>query len=161
MAGSQWRNLGLVLRRACRQATVGVVVAFGALFSILFTSAWPFAGAMAVVIIYALAKLQDEGFIREAVREAGDRRRRADLEHRTFRIEELDVDSRVKMKSIVKLQSEIAEDVANSPVDEVAVGLVETVQQTEGMVDRGLQMSQKRCELLKLWSKRVSYWSVS
>jgi len=147
MSDSRRRNLFLVIRRALRQPFAIGVLALGAVLSLGIPSLIPIAGAAAVVAVYAALKLQDMSFIRAALREAGEREREADLTSRTFRIEELDVDSRLRMKTIVKLQNEIAEDVANSPVDEVAAGLADTVEQSEHIVDRGLAMAQKRREL--------------
>lgn len=147
MPDSQWRNFALVLRRVLRQPLAIGVLSLGSLWSLVTLHPSGVLVALVVVVVYAGIKLQDESFIREAIREAMGRRRRSDMMSRTFRIEELDVDSRVKMKTIVKLQSEIAEEVTNSPVDEVAVGLADTVDQTEQIADRGLAVAQKRREL--------------
>ena len=147
MSESRRRNLWVVIRRALRQPFAVGVLALGAVLSLGYMSPIPIAGAAVIAGIYAALKLQDTSFIRAALREAGEREREADLTSRTFRIEELDVDSRLRMKAIVRLQNDIAEDVANSPVDEVAVGLVDTVEQTEHVLDRGLAMAQKRREL--------------
>ena len=147
MSESRRRKLVAIIRRALRQPFALGVLVLGAVFSVGYVSLIPIAGAVAVTAVYAALKLQDTSFIRAALREASERERESDLTSRTFRIEELDVDSRLRMKAIVRLQNEIAEDVANSPVDEVAVGLVDTVEQTEHVVDRGLAMAQKRREL--------------
>ncbi|MCX8053277.1 MAG: hypothetical protein N3B12_05675 [Armatimonadetes bacterium] len=147
MSGSSRRNLLAVVKRALRQPfSVGVLV-LGAIFSIGYFSLIPVVGGVLIAAAYTIWKLQDAEFIRAAIREAGEREREAELMSRTFRIEELDVDSRVRMKAIVRLQNEIAEDVANSPVDEVAVGLADTVEQTEQVLERALAMAQKRRDL--------------
>ncbi len=147
MSDSTRRKLFAVVKRVLKQPLSLVAITVGGLWSLAVSSGLPLLIALALVAVYAAVKLQDAEFIREALREAGEREREADLMSRTFRIEELDVDSRVRMKAIVRLQNEIAEDVVNSPVDEVAVGLADTVEQTAGMVDRGLAMAQKRREL--------------
>lgn len=147
------RNLITVLRRVMRTPFALGTMLLGLLWMALFQgSALGFAGLGAsalAVAVYTLGRLQDESFIRTAIHEAGERNRKAAAERREFRIEELDVDSRVRMKSIVRLANEIAEDVVNSPVDEVAVGLADTVNRAEALVDRGLSLAQRRRELLR------------
>ena len=129
----------------------------GILWALLLHNSWlgglGLGAAVAAVVAYILIKLQDESFIREALREAREQERRSNALKREFRIEELGVESRVKMKSIVKLQNEIAEDVVNSPIDEVAVGLADTVAQTEHLTERGLAMAQKRRDLQRYLNK--------
>jgi hypothetical protein len=147
------RNLFAVVRRALRQPFSIVVLGVGALLSLAVQNGLPLAAALIAVAVYAAIKLQDTSFIRAAFRERQDERRKSDLMSRTFRIEELEVESRVKLKTIVKLQSEIAEDIANSPVDEVAAGLAETAGQTEQIVDRALEMAQKRRALQRYLTK--------
>jgi len=117
------------------------------------SSAWPLATSIAIIVAYIIVKLRDERFIRAAIREDHVSHIRDDRLSRTFSIEELDVESRVKMKSIVKLQAEIADDVTNSPVDEVAAGLTDTVDQTDNIVERALEMARKRRELMRYLSK--------
>lgn len=153
MPDSTLRNLGLVVRRALRQPFSLAVLVLGAIVALTMTSGLPLAAAVALVAGYVVLKLRDEQFIRTAVREDHATHVRDDRMNRTFRIEELDVESRVKMKSIVKLQGEIAEDVANSPVDEVAAGLTDTVDQTDAIVERGLEMSRKRRDLIRYLSR--------
>jgi len=147
MSGSTGRNLWTVIRRVLRQPLSAGVLVLGAVFSLGYVSLVPLAGAVVLTVLYAAWKLRDESFIRAALREAAEREREARRADRTFRIEALDVDSRVRIKAIVRLQSEIAEDVADSPVDEVAVGLADTVEQTEQVLERGLTMAEKRREL--------------
>lgn len=149
MPDSTGRHFLQVVRRVARQPFTLAVVIVGGLWSLVSLSALPLAGAVAAVVVYAAVKLRNESFIREALRESEDSRARAGRRDRMFRIEELDVESRVRMKTIVKLQAEIHDDVVNSPVDEVAAGLCDTVEETERVVDRGLTMSQKRSELLR------------
>ena len=153
MPDSKWRNFALVVRRALRQPFSVLALGAGLLTTLVTLDGWPFAVSVAAVLVYAAVKLRDEGFIRAALDEAREGRLRSERRNRTFRIEELDIESRVKMKAIVKLQKEIAEDVANSPVDEVAAGLADTVEQTERVVDRALAMAQKRRELERFLMK--------
>lgn len=153
MPESTWRNFGLVVRRALRQPFSVITLSAGLVLALGTTHGLPILIALAAVLVYSGVKLRDERFIRAAIDEDHERSLRAERRNRTFRIEELDVESRVRMKSIVKLQKEIAEDVRNSPVDEVAVGLSDTVEQTERLVDRGLAMSQKRRDLMRYLSK--------
>lgn len=153
MSEARRRNLITVLRRVIRTPFALGTLLLGLLWITLFQdSALGLAGLGAsflAVAVYALGRLQDESFIRAAIREAAERDRRAEASRREFRIEELDVDSRVRMKSIVRLANEIAEDIVNSPVDEVAVGLTDTVNRAEALVDRGLAIAQRRRELLR------------
>jgi len=152
MRDSQWRNFIAVVRRALRMPFSVVTLTMSLLWALALHNTAGlavFGAGAAVVAVYALAKLRSESFIRDSLQEAKGRRRDSDRMNRTFRIEELDVESRVRMKSIIKLQSEIAEDVTNSPVDEVAAGLSDTVAQTEAIIERGMAMAQKRRELLR------------
>ncbi len=147
MPRNTWRNFQLVVRRALRQPfSIGVLVA-GLGLSALTLWGWPALAAVVVEIVYIAIKLRDDQFIRDSIAENRESQLRADRRDRMFRIEELDVESRVRMKSIVKLQKEISEDIVNSPVDEVTSGLADTVERTEEIVDRGLAMAQKRREL--------------
>lgn len=150
MPGSSWQNLGLVLRRVVRTPLAVGLFTVGALFALLTRDGigiGVLAAAIVLVAIYAAAKLRDETFIRAAIGEARERSRSSSLMDRTFRIEKLDVESRLKMKAIVKLQSEIAADIAGSPVDAVAAGLGDTVEASEELVDRGMAMAQQHREL--------------
>jgi hypothetical protein len=150
MPDSQWSKWKLVVKRALETPVSIAMLAIGAIWAVATqdtTGVLVLIGALAATGVYVSLKLRDEAFIRRVLREAGERRRESDLMARTFKIEELDVDSRVRMKAIVKLQNEIAEDVANSPVDEVASGLSGTVNQTAELIERGLAMAQKRREL--------------
>jgi hypothetical protein len=156
MPGSRRQNFKAVIKRVLRAPFSVVVLSLGVLIALLNHGAPGLAilaASVGAVAAYAAIKLQDESFIRAAIREAGERQRQDDLMERTFRIEELDVESRVRMKTIVSLQSEIAEDVINSPVDEVATGLSETVEKTEAIVERGLALSRQRRELEKYLRK--------
>jgi len=153
MPEKTWRNLGLVVRRVLRQPFAITVFGAGVLLSIMIPHGLPIALAIAAILVYTGSKLRDDEFIREAIDEDRDRRLRIERRNRTFRIEELDVDSRVRMKSIVKLQGEIAEEIVNSPVDEIAIGLADTVERTEQVVDRGLSMALKRRDLQRYLAK--------
>lgn len=153
MPRNKRRNFALVIRRAVRQPFSIIVLLSGTVLSLVMLHELPIVAAVAAVAVYAAAKLLDEQFVRSAIEEDRERVLRRNRQNRTFRIEELDVESRVKMKAIAKLQKEIAEDVINSPVDEVAVGLADTVEQTEAIVERGLAMAQKRRDLLKYLNK--------
>lgn len=156
MPDSRWHNFKLVIKRVLRTPASLITLTLAALFALIHNGWLGLAvlvGAVVGVSIYTVLKLQDESFIRATLREDHERVRRDDLMDRTFRIEELDVESRVRMKGIIKLQSEIAEDVAGSPVDGEAAGLVDTVRQTDDLVERGLALSQQRRELLRYLTK--------
>ncbi|MHB9038576.1 MAG: hypothetical protein ACYC64_18145 [Armatimonadota bacterium] len=156
MSVSQWHNFGLVVKRALRMPFSIVLMSTGVLLALLMhdmLGLFIVFGCVAGAFVYAISKLQDEEFIRAAIREDAGKRHAHDTITRTFRIEELDVESRVRMKTIVKLQNEIAEDVANSPIDEHAAGLTETVEQTETLVDRALAMAQQKRELQRFLLK--------
>lgn len=153
MPDSTGHHLVQVLRRVLRQPYTLAVVFVGGMAAIILHSGVPLIGAAVLLAVYAVVKLRDEEFIRHTLREAEDARARAERQNRMFRIEELDVESRVRMKTIVKLQGEIHDDVVNSPVDEVAAGLCDTVEETEKIVDRGLAMSQKHSELTRYLNK--------
>ncbi|MCE5314661.1 MAG: hypothetical protein ABFD49_10335 [Armatimonadota bacterium] len=156
MTHSQWHNFGIVVKRALKMPFSIILISVSALFALIMhdlLGLFVLCGSMAAVAAYSLVKLQDEQFIRMAIREDADRRRAQDTIARTFRIEELDVESRVRMKTIVKLQNEIAEDVADSPIDENAAGLADTVAQTESLVDRALAMAQQNRELQRFLAK--------
>lgn len=150
MPNSQWHNFVLVVKRALKTPVSVGLLTIGALFA-LATPNWLglliFGCCVAGTLIYSLTKLHDETFIRTAIRDDISRRHSQDATARTFRIEELDVESRVRMKAIVRLQNEISEDVASSPIDERAAGLAETVEQTENLVDRALVLAQQKREL--------------
>jgi hypothetical protein len=150
MPNSQLRNFVLVVKRALKTPISIALLSIGALFA-LTTHDWLglfiLAACVAGTVVYSLSKLHDENFIRAAIRDDIARRHSHDATARTFRIEELDVESRVRMKAIVKLQNEIAEDVAGSPIDERAAGLADTVEQTENLVDRALALAQQKREL--------------
>ncbi len=154
------RNWLTVVRRAVLSPFSLSALALGLVWVVLFSGGVVgFAGLMAAataIAAYTLGKLNDESFIRAAIRESGERDRRASARERVFRIEELDVDSRVRMKAIVRLANDIAADVVNSPVDEVAVGLADTVQRTEAIADRGLALGQRRRQLLRYLSRTDS-----
>ncbi len=153
MSDTKWRNLGIVLRRVLRTPFALSALGLGVLWAMLMhNSIWGVLGlgaALAAVAAYAAAKLQDETFIREAVRESRQHERQYDSRRLEFRLEQLDVESRVRMKATLRLQQEIAEEVESSPIDEVAVGLADTVRQTEALVERGLELAQKRRDLLR------------
>jgi|GEM_PF-1547121 len=156
MPEKTWQHWFLVVRRALRAPLPLSVLVGAVLFAVAdhgFAGGLAMAAAVVFDIIYALIRLNDENFVRSALREAHEQQRRDELQKRTFRIEELDVDSRLKMKTIIKLQNEIQEDVENSPIDGVAAGLAVTVEQTQELVDRGLAMAQKRRDLLRYLSK--------
>lgn len=145
-----------MLRRALRAPLSVSLLAIGALVGLVSHDAIGLAVFVAGVVgatIYTITKLQDEAFIRAAIREDASRRHDSDVMDRMLHIEELDVDSRIKMKMIVRLQNEIAEDVANSPIDEVAAGLTDTVEQTDSLIERGLAMATKRRNLLRYLNK--------
>ncbi|MCL5105747.1 MAG: hypothetical protein M1133_16765 [Armatimonadetes bacterium] len=156
MPDSRWHNFKLVVKRVLRSPASVISLTLAVLFA-LFHQGWMglviLGGVMVGVSIYAVLKLQDESFIRTTLREEHDRERRDDLMDRTFRIEELDVESRVRMKTIVKFQSEIAEDVSNLPVDGSDVGLEDTVRQTDELVERGLSLCRQRRDLLRYLTK--------
>lgn len=147
----------LVLKRALMMPLPLSLLAGGVLWLALLRGNFlGFLGLIAGIAgaaIYTTLKLNDEEFIRASVRLAHERERRTDTMRMEFRIEELDVESRVKMKAIVRLQNEIAEDVDNSPIDAVATGMADTIKQTEDLVERSLAMSQKRRELLRYLNK--------
>jgi len=147
----------LVLKRALMMPLPISLLVGGALWlALLHGNVWGVLGLIAGIAgaaIYTTLKVQDEEFIRESIRLAHERERRTDGMRMEFRIEELDIESRVKMKTIVRLQNEIAEDVDNSPIDAVATGMADTVGQTEELVERSLAMSRKRRELLRYLSK--------
>lgn len=156
MPQSTWHNFILVAKRVLK-APLSLAVLFGGLFFALvehgLTGGLIMAGAVAVVAVYLISKLHNESYIRDTIREYHDQHRRDDLQWRIFRIEELDVESRVKMKNIVKLQNEIAEDVENSPIDEISAGLASTVDETARLADRGLEIAQKHRELQRYLNK--------
>ncbi|OFX13909.1 MAG: hypothetical protein A2Z18_07565 [Armatimonadetes bacterium RBG_16_58_9] len=151
MPHSKWRSLLVVVKRALVAPLSLGLLAYGVLWAVLLHSSplgiLGLCGAVAAVAIYVTVKLRDEQFVRDALRDALEREQRARAFRRSFHIEELEVESRIKVKAIVKLQSEIADDVVNSPIDEVAVGLADTVAQTEHLVERALEMARKRREL--------------
>mgnify|MGYP005840257199 CR=1 FL=1 len=151
MSEPTWRNFLIVVRRVLKTPLAAGLLSLGLVWALLLhNSLWGAAGlgaAIAGVALYALAKLQDEAFVRGALQDARAHDRRADAMRREFRIEELDVESRVRMKEIARLHREIAEEVQSSPIDEVAAGLANTVEQTAHLVDRGLALAQKRREL--------------
>lgn len=152
MPDRKWHNFKIVIKRVLRTPLAISLLGLGILFVLVVPNSIGFgmlSASMAAVAAYALLKLQDESFIRDALEEAREQRRRGSSLDRTFRIEELDVESRVRMKTIIRLQAEIADDVAESPVDEVACGLSDTVTRTEELVDRALAMAQQRRELLR------------
>jgi len=156
MSGSSWRNLKLALGRAARTPLAVGLLTVGVLFALLTRDGLGIlvlVGAVILVGIYASAKLRDEAFIRAAIGQAREQSRAADRMNRTFRIEELDVESRLKMKAIVKLQGEIAADIAGSTVDAVAAGLSDTAQQTDELVDRALAVAQRHRELRRYLSR--------
>lgn len=105
------------------------------------------------VAIYVVLKLQNEEFVRGVVHDEMERQRREDLQKRTFQIESLDAESRVKMKAIVKLLNEISQDVENLPASLQDIGLTDTVNQTQHIVDRALAMAQKKHDLQHYLSK--------
>ena len=147
----------MVLKRALMMPLPISLLAVGALWlALLHGNVWGFLGLIASIAgatVCTVLKLQDEKFIHESVRLAHERERHIDTNQMVFRMEELDIESRVKMKAIVRLQNEIAEDVENSPIDAVATGMADTITQTEELVERSLAMSQKRRELLRFLSK--------
>lgn len=150
MHGSKLQNFFLVVARALKHPLSLGLLGSGLLFALLMHNLLGLlilGGAAAGVVAFIIAKLRDESFIRSAVQEASARDRSAERQEREFRIEELDVDSRVRMKTIVRLQNEIAEDVERSSVNELAVGMSDTIEVTDGLVERALLMAQKRRDL--------------
>ncbi len=151
MPDLRWRNFVLVVRRALSTPLSISLLGIGVLFALVMHSVPGLAilgGTIAVVMLYALAKVHDESFMRATIQEALDHEHKTELTNRVFRIEELDPECRVKMKTIARLFSEIAEDVANSPIDAAATGLTEMVKQAESLLERGLRMAQKRRDLM-------------
>ncbi len=156
MSDSRMRDFLIVARRALRTPTAvgllgaGLVLAFGlhslAGLAILLAAILGTAG-------FCIAKLNDSEFVRSALEDAREHAADSDAMNMTFRIEELDVDSRIKMKSIIKLQHEMAEDVASSAVEQIAEELEDTLRQTRDLVERGLRLSQKRRELVRYLNK--------
>lgn len=156
MPFSQRHNLSLVVKRALKMPFSVIVLGVGALFALVMhdmPGLFIFGCSIAGVLFFVLSKLQDSDFIRAAIREDTGRRHARESESRTFRIEELDIESRVRMKTIVKLQNEIAQDIAGSPIDETAVGLSDTLAQTEEIVDRALALAQQKRELQRFLNK--------
>ena len=150
------RNLSIVLRRILRQPFSIAVISVSLLLALLNHGpavTLVFTGAITCLLIYIVTKLQNEEFIRDSIREHIEHKRKDDLLNRMFRVEELDLDSRVKMKSLVKLQGEISEDILNFPISSGALGLSDTVDYTEKLLDRGLQLAQKHRELQRYLSK--------
>lgn len=134
-----------------------VAVSFtGILLALLLhdlTGAVILGGSLALVVFYVLAKLRNEDFIRTAIRDESDSRRRDALQRRTFQIESLDAESRLKMKAIVKLHNEIAGDIENLPASVLSAGLADTIDLTQHVVDRALEMAQKKRDLQRYLSK--------
>jgi len=157
MPDSRRRNFALVVKRALAAPFSITTLTAGFLWLLLFyRSDLGVVGPVLAFLgtgAYILAKLQDESFIRDAIRREMHRGRRSALRKREFQIEELGVESRIKMKNIVKLQREIAYDVVNSPVDEVAAGLSDTVDLTDHLIDRALEMANKRRDLVRYLNK--------
>lgn len=151
MSDSTWRYLVIVIRRVLQTPIAISVLGLGLLWSLLMRESsvglWGLAVAITVVIAYGIAKLQDDEFIRQAIRDSDEVGRRHDKMMRELHIEELDVESRVRMKAIVKLQRDIVEDAGNSSVDAVNTGLADTVQLTDHLLERGLALAQRRREL--------------
>lgn len=150
MPDSKMQNLLLVVAKALKSPLSLGLLGAGLLFALLMHNLLGLlilGGAAAGVVAFIIARLQDESFIRSAIQDANERDRRADRQERELRIEELDVDSRVRMKTIVRLQNEIAEDIERSSVNELAAGMTDTVEVTDGLVDRALTMAQKRRDL--------------
>jgi len=149
-------NLLIVVRRALRQPFSLVTMLAGVALGMSLGNPLgivPIGLAAVAVGLYTVAKLNDEEFIRAAIRAEEVRMRAIRSLKMTFRVEELDADSRVRMKNLIRLQNEIAEDVANSPIDEVSAGLAATVDETDRLVERGLEMAGKRRELLRYLTK--------
>lgn len=149
-------KLKVVIKRIVRAPLAVGLLTVGGLFALLTRDGFGvlvLAAAVGAVAIYAAAKLRDDAFIRAAIGQAREQSRSADRMNRTFRIEELDVESRLKMKAIARLQGEIAADIAGSPVDAVTAGLSDTTEETEQLVDRGLAMAQQHRELQRYLSR--------
>jgi hypothetical protein len=156
MSHSQWHNFGIVVKHALKKPLSVVLISMGVLFALTMHDLLGLlilGGSVGCVVVYAISKLHDEQFIREAIQEDSGWRHTRDNMMRTFRVEELDVESRVRMKTIIKLQNEIAEDVTNSPVDEHTVGLADTLKQTEYLVGRALALAQQKRELHRYLQK--------
>ncbi|MEN6357675.1 MAG: hypothetical protein ABFD83_11400 [Armatimonadota bacterium] len=159
MSFSQRHNLSLVIKRALKMPFSVILLGVGALFALTLHDVlglFIFGCSIAGVFFFILSKLQDSDFIRAAIREDTGRRHAHEAESRIFKIEELDIESRVRMKTIVKLQNEIADDIADSPIDETAVGLADTLVQTENIVDRALALAQQKRELQRFLNKTDS-----
>lgn len=156
MSERKWRNFAIVIRRVLGTPFAASTLAIGLLWALLLHNGIGLIGmgvTIGAVVIHAILKLNDEEFVREAIRDAREHDRRSEARQREFRFEELDVEARVKVKAIARLQEEIAQDVGSSPVDEVAVGLSDTVAQTEALVERALELAQKRRDLLRYLTK--------
>lgn len=156
MPDSSSKNLKLVIRKVLRSPLSVSMIALWLVM--LLVHAKPetlFIGGVALIsalVVYALVKLRDEQFIGAALGEARERQRREDLQNRTFRIEELDVESRVRMKAIIKLQDEIAQEISSSDVDAIASGLDGTLEKTSELTERALEMAQQRRDLQRYLS---------
>ncbi|MCE5324311.1 hypothetical protein LLG46_13505 [bacterium] len=156
MPFSHRHNLSLVIKRALKMPLSVILLSVGALFALMMHNLpglFIFGLSITGVFFFVLSKLQDSDFIRAAIREDTNRRHAHEAESRVFRIEELDIESRVRMKTIVRLQNEIADDIASSPIDETAAGLADTLVQTEDIVDRALSLAQQKRELQRFLNK--------
>lgn len=156
MPDSSSNNLKLVIKKVLRSPLSVSMIALWLVM--LFVHAKPESlvfGGIALIgalVVYALIKLRDERFIGSALGEARERQRREDLQNRTFRIEELDVESRVRMKAIIKLQDEISQEINSSDVDAIASGLSGALEKTSELTERALEMSQQRRDLQRYLS---------
>ncbi|MCE5198682.1 MAG: hypothetical protein ABFD54_02285 [Armatimonadota bacterium] len=149
MSDPRWRNFGLVLKKALRMPFPVIVLMAGVLFTLISHNFTGLAIFVVAVVVYVLLKLRDEQFIRDTIHEASSARHADDVMTRTFQVEQLDEESRIRMKAIIRLHDEIAHDVQTSQVDAIATGLAGTIDQTQELVGRALELSQSRRDLLR------------
>lgn len=142
-------KLTIVIKRLLRQPLTIIALAGGLLVSLSMQNLLPILLAVVLTAAYGFIKLRDEEFIRTAIRDHLDHQRREDMARRIFRIEELDIEARVRMKSISKLQDEIEEEIISSPIDEDGTGLSDIADRSSSVVERGMQLAKRRSELCK------------
>ena len=143
-------NVSSTYRKALRNPLVIVLILAGILIAAFGGSlVWLLIGGLVLASAFVAAdRIRKSPGFQKAIRTERDRMERAEVQRNlTFRIEELDADARVKVKSILKCHRDIGEEARSTGRDTVPE-VANVLLQTNILLERAMSIAQKRRELL-------------
>lgn len=152
MSKSSRHNFSIVLRRILRQPFPIFVIGISGLLLLLHSSSLTliiFIAAIMAILSYIIIKLHDEHFINTTIKEHVEEIHKFEDTRRMFIVEGLDIESRIKMKSILKLHSDMLQKALSCPIINNIWHGSDAIYITEQLVDRALNLSQKHSEINK------------